>query len=147
MRVMGYELTDRQVLNFDNQRTRLREGGTEARSERAGQVRGFNYTFWPDTIRALKRDHRVDEALDLLLECVAAAERDGTFWQGQIAPWYTEAAAIIYRRRKDYSAELAVLRRYENAVTGKCRRTFTARIAKAQALATKAHSNTSVPGM
>lgn len=73
-------------------------------------VRGRPYHLWPDTVRQLKREQRLDEALELLLECIAAAERDREL--GAPAPWYTEHAAIIYRQRKDYDAEVAVLERW-----------------------------------
>lgn len=134
MRVMGYELTDSQLLNMATTEGRFRGGGVEGRSEHVGIVRGYNYTFWPDTIRLLKRNGRVDEALALLLECIEAAERDGPLAGGQIAPWYTEAAAIVYRQQKEYAAEIAVLERFEKASPRRYRGAFRARIAKASVL-------------
>lgn len=134
MRVMGYELTARQQSNIQTSRQRLNEGGREAESERDGIVRGHNYTFWPDTIRALKRDGRTEEALELVLECVIAAERDSSLWGGSIAIWYTEAAAIIYRKLKEFAAEIAILERYERNSRPRDRGVFSERIAKARAL-------------
>lgn len=135
---MGYELTQNQQLNLETAQRRTREGGSEARSERIGEVRGHNYTFWPDTVRLLKRDGRVDEALTLLLECVDAAERDAPLWGGGIAPWYTEAAAIVYRQRRDYAAEVAILERYERNHRPRRDGVFRGRLVKARALLAKA---------
>lgn len=39
-----------------------------------GDVRGRHYTEWVETVKALKRDGRLDEAEALLLECVVATE-------------------------------------------------------------------------
>ena len=111
---------------------------------RAGRVNGKHYTEWPDEIRQLKRDGRVDEALDLLLACVEAAERgrDGR----EPAPWYTEQAAIIYRQAKDYVAEIAVIERWQAACPpdrrgpGKTQDELAKRLAKARELLAKSNA-------
>jgi hypothetical protein len=139
MRAMGYELTARQLLNIETTMRRIGEGGHEAQSERNGTIQGHHYTFWPDTVRALKRDGRVDEALALVLECVEAAERDAPSWGGGIPPWYTEAAGIIYRKRKEFAAEIAILQRYERKSPPRHRGAFSERIVKVQELMAKAN--------
>lgn len=76
---------------------------------RIGLVRGKHYTEWVEEIRALKRSGKFDEALALLRDCIAAAERDR---QGrEPAPWYTEQAAIVCRKLGDLDHEVAVLER------------------------------------
>jgi len=66
-----------------------------SRAKRA-LVRGKNYIYWVPEIEQLKRDGRLEEALDLALECCRAAERDR---QGrEPAPAYTRHAAIICRK-------------------------------------------------
>jgi hypothetical protein len=55
----------------------------------------------------------MDEAgLELLLECMAAAEREA--WAAHAAPpsIYAHRAAVIHRRRRDYAAEVEVLERW-----------------------------------
>lgn len=88
----------------------LAAGGATRARELKGQVRGKHYTEWVDTIRQLKRDGIADEALELLLECVGAAERDRD--GREPAPAYTLMAAVIYRQRKNYAAEVAILERW-----------------------------------
>ena len=51
-------------------------------------------------------------ALELLRECIAAAERDATANGWPLPTWYTEQAAIILRKRRDFAGEAAVLERY-----------------------------------
>lgn len=59
-------------------------------------VRGKSYVYWVPRIEELKRSGRLEEALDLTLECCRAAERD----RGgrEPAPAYTRHAAIICRK-------------------------------------------------
>lgn len=82
----------------------------------AGNVRGRFFIDWIpvlDEHRAAKRD---DDALNLLLDVIAAAERAAMVTGGPPAPAYTERAAVIYRRRQDYDAEVAILERWEAAL-------------------------------
>lgn len=89
----------------------------EARAERAGLVYGRHYTDWGpdmDRLRSLGKSHE-DEYLHLVLACVDAAERVAAIRGREPAPGYTKRAAIIYRRRKDYAAEVAVIERWIRA--------------------------------
>lgn len=83
-----------------------------ADSDRVSRVRGKHYSDWTTTVENWKRAERYDEALTLLAECQSAALSDGQVWNRPPAPWYFEQAAIIHRKRKDYSAEIAVLTQY-----------------------------------
>ena len=78
-----------------------------------GDVRGRHYTEWVETVKALKREGRLDEAEALLLECCVATELEATRnrWPTP-APWYYSELAIIYRKRREPENELAILRRY-----------------------------------
>lgn len=85
-------------------------GDGDRNGARRRDVRGRPYPLWAERVRQLKREERLDEALDLLFECIGAAERDRG--RGAPAPWYTEHAAMIFRQRRDYDAEVAVLERW-----------------------------------
>lgn len=125
---------DQAEIRAELRRARLAAGGATAAWERRGLVRGMHYTEWVEPFRQLKRDGKVDEALELALECIAAAERDAPQWDGVPAPAYTEWAAIIYRQRKDYASEVGVLERYRATCPPKTTDAFSARLAKACAL-------------
>lgn len=75
-------------------------------------VRGRHYVDWVPTLDRLRGDGQDDEAVPLLLEIIDAAERAARIEGVEPAPGYTMRAATIYRKRKDYAAEVAVLERY-----------------------------------
>jgi hypothetical protein len=110
--------------------------GREA--DRLEVVRGRHYSEWTDTVRQLKREGRYEEALDLLGDCMDAAERSAAVRGTAPAPWYTEQAAIIHRKLKDYDGEVAVLKRYLEMAPGlPDDDSFVVRLAKARALQRK----------
>ena len=77
-----------------------------------GYVDGKHFTEHVDTVEALKREGRLDEAERLLLQLVAATEAENRVnWFG-VAPWYYEQLAIIYRKQQDYEKEISILERY-----------------------------------
>jgi hypothetical protein len=51
----------------------------------------------------------------LLLELVSVIEAEAAEERLGVAPWYYEQLAIIYRRRRDGAAEIAILERYAAA--------------------------------
>jgi hypothetical protein len=79
-----------------------------------GRWNGRHYTEYVDTVKTLKREERLDEAVDLLGHLVDATEEEarheGPGWG--VAPWYYEQLAIIHRKNGDFGAELAILERY-----------------------------------
>lgn len=81
----------------------------------AGHVRGRHYVDWVPTLDQMRREKRDDEALALLHEIITAAEKVAAVVGREPAPGYTERAAVIYRRRKDYAAEIALIERWEAA--------------------------------
>lgn len=83
---------------------------------RRGLVNGRHYLETVEPIKQLKREGKLDEALELCYAAIegAEADRDGR----EPAPWYTEQAAIIHRKRGEYAQEVAVLRRWLDACPG-----------------------------
>lgn len=91
------------------------EGDDPRRAEqfRRGLVDGTHYLETVEPIKQLKRDGKLDEALALCYQAIGGAEadRDGR----EPAPWYTEQAAIIHRKRGERDEEIAVLQRWLRA--------------------------------
>lgn len=88
-------------------------GGTDsnrAAQFRRGMVGRYHYLETIESIQQLKREGRLAEALDLCYGAIEAAEQD----RGgrEPAPWYTEQAAIIHRKRGERDQEVAVLQRW-----------------------------------
>lgn len=83
--------------------------------EMASQVRGRHYVDWVPVLDGFRSSGREQEGLDLLLEIVDAAERAALVSGREPAPGYTHRAAVIYRRRKDYAAEIAIIERWQAA--------------------------------
>jgi tetratricopeptide (TPR) repeat protein len=77
-------------------------------------VRGREFPGWVEPIEELKRQERHSEALELLMECIEAAEMD----EQRIfpAPWYSWQAAVIFRKQREYQKEVEVLERWVNAL-------------------------------
>jgi hypothetical protein len=63
-------------------------------------------------VRGMIREGREEEAEPVLLELVAATEQEAQTHGWRVAPWYYERLAIIYRKRRDYGSEIAILTRY-----------------------------------
>ena len=76
------------------------------------QVRGKHLFPYSGELQRLKKDDRLDEAIISLLEMVEATEEDDLFTGSGVLPVYYEELAIIYRKRKDYAKEIAILARY-----------------------------------
>jgi len=56
-----------------------------------------------------------ERALDLVYALIIVAEREAAANGREPAPAYTERAAILHRKRKEYEREVAVLERWEIA--------------------------------
>lgn len=80
---------------------------------RAGMVGRYHYLETVELIKQLKREGRLEEALALCYAAIEAAEADRG--DREPAPWYTEQAAIIHRKRGDHAEEVAVLERWLRA--------------------------------
>jgi hypothetical protein len=91
-------------------------------------------------VERMIREGREEEAEATLLELVAAMEQEAQVRGGRVAPWHYERLAIIYRRRRDYASEVAILTRYyqyEGAKEG-----IQKRLDKARGLLAKAEEAT-----
>lgn len=95
-------------------------------------VRGKSYIYWAPRIEELKREGRLEEALDLALECCGAAERDRQ--SREPAPAYTRHAAIICRKLGYLVDEIRILERWLSFGVESKSRAFEERIPKAQKL-------------
>lgn len=105
-----------------------------AKIKSAGKVDDGHYTNSVEKIKALKREGRNSQAIELLLKCVDATEKEAKsadskpsvlderfsfLEEGQsehgwgVAPWYYEQLAILYRKEKLYQKEVEILERYE----------------------------------
>ncbi|GMO43205.1 exonuclease domain-containing protein [Bradyrhizobium ottawaense] len=65
-----------------------------------------------ENVQFLKREGRLDEALQVLLQQLNLWEKDAAAGLGGVAPWYYEQAAIIYRKLKRFDDEISVLERF-----------------------------------
>ncbi len=77
-----------------------------------GAYRGRHFTTYVEEVKELKRAGRIDEAEALLLQLVEATEAEDKREKLGVAPWYYQQLAMIYRKRKDYVAEVGVLERF-----------------------------------
>lgn len=100
------------AMMADLRRERHASGGDEAKAQAERLVRGGDFVEWVEHIKQLRRDGEDEEARSLLMECIDATERDAKANGWPPAPWYTEQAAIILRKRGDLAAEVALLERF-----------------------------------
>jgi hypothetical protein len=91
---------------------RLAEGGHIAEEQRTRLVRDKDFGEWVEHINELRRSGRDQEAFELLMECVDAAELDARANGWPPPTWYTEQAAIIMRKQGDLTGEIALLERF-----------------------------------
>ncbi len=63
-------------------------------------------------VKGMIREGREEEAESVLLGLVAAIEQEAEIHGGRVGSWCYERLAIIYRRRRDYASEIAILTRY-----------------------------------
>jgi tetratricopeptide (TPR) repeat protein len=90
----------------------------ERKKKQAGSINGKYYTEYIDLVRELKREKKHQEAIDLLLRLIDAVECEAKVnkshgGDGFCAPWYYEQVAIIYRKEKRYSEEIAIVERLQ----------------------------------
>lgn len=96
-------------------RDAIEGGGERAEQFKAGTVNGIHYLQTVEPIKQLKRDGRLEEALELCYTAIEGAEYSAR-WEGLApAPFYTEQAAIVLRKLGRRDEEIPVLRRYVEA--------------------------------
>lgn len=108
-----------------------------------GFIDGRHYSDYVEKVKSLKRAGLLKEAEELLLKLVEATEAEAKATGGGVAPWYYEQLAIIYRKRRDYSAEVSILKRYmrQPHAPGAGPQQLSARLKKAQHLLQACSSN------
>jgi hypothetical protein len=77
-----------------------------------GLYRGRHFTTYVNEVKAMIRDGRDEEAESTLLGLVVATEQQDRVEGCGVASWYYERLAAIYRGRRDYRSEVAILERY-----------------------------------
>jgi hypothetical protein len=77
-----------------------------------GFLRGAHYTDYVEQVKQLRRAGLDQEAEVLLLELIDATEAEAAAEEWGVPPWYYEQLAVLYSKRHDYDAEIAVLERY-----------------------------------
>lgn len=92
-------------------RCEIDELGRTSPLNEPGCYNGRHFTTYVADVEALKRESKLVEAEELLLELVAATEREDEIDKMGTAPWYYEQLAIIYRKRKEPAKEVAILER------------------------------------
>lgn len=80
-----------------------------------GTLRGKHFTSYAEEVKTLRRHGHDDSAEKLLVELVGIIEVEASHEGWGVAPWYYEQLAIIYRKRRDALAEVAILERYAAA--------------------------------
>jgi len=71
-----------------------------------------HYTDALGTIKALKRAGQDDELERVLVWCVESTEVESKAEGSGVAPYYYEGLAKLYRKQKDYQAEVRILERF-----------------------------------
>lgn len=87
----------------------------------AVSVNGKHYSDWADKIKELKKEKKHGEAVELLLLCVEATEREQELQGGDfgVMPTLYKDLAIIYRKEKNKSKEIEILERFKSRIEGK----------------------------
>jgi|RhiMetdeSRZDD1v2_1073273.scaffolds.fasta_scaffold3050864_1 hypothetical protein len=111
--------------------------GSKPSADKPGFYQGKHYTEHIDRVKALKRADKLDKAEQLLLALIDVIEAENQTQQFGVAPWYYEQLAILYRGRKDYAAEVAILERYQQQLHSRGEPAFAERLAIARALRDK----------
>jgi tetratricopeptide (TPR) repeat protein len=132
---------DNLIINFIQDYKKLERSGNHA-----GWINGKYYTEYADTVQQLKREKKHQEAIELLLKLIDAVEREAQIyraynWNWFAAPWYYEQLAIIYRKKKRYSDEVAILERHKEINHGAGSTKLAERLKKARELMDKTKSS------
>ena len=102
---------------------------------------------WLPHIQELEKSGQTEAALNLVYALITAAEQEARLSGREPAPAYTERAAIIHRKHRDYAAEIAVIERWDQACPperrgpGATQAKLLKRLERARELASKATTN------
>jgi len=92
-------------------RDKIDELGRTSPLVEPGCFNGRHFTTYVTDVEGLKREGRLDDAEQLLLQLVTATEREDAVCEMGVAPWYYEQLALVYRKRKEPGKEVAILER------------------------------------
>jgi hypothetical protein len=104
-----------------------------------GLYKGRHYSEYVGEIEELKRSGDLRTTEELLLKLIPIVEKEAKDNNWELAPWYYEQLAIIYRKENRYVDEIEILTRYSKlvkTVNSKGERLI-ARIEKAKELQSK----------
>ena len=93
-------------------RSQTQESPERAAEIRQGTANGIHYLETVEPIQELKREGRLEEALQLTLTAIQGAENETQDTHREPAPWYTQQAAIILRKLHRPQDEIAILQRW-----------------------------------
>jgi hypothetical protein len=65
-----------------------------------------------EEIKQLIRDGKFDIAIKILKELLPEVEREARRYRCELAPWYYNKLALLYRKKKDVDSEIDILSRY-----------------------------------
>lgn len=102
--------------------------------DKPGFYRGRHISAFVEEVRTLMRNKELEKAEELLLHLVDADEKNSRATGMGVAPWYYGKLAAIYRRRRDYAAQVAILERFaeQKHSPGSMPRQLEAQLEKAQ---------------
>lgn len=111
----------------------------ERQVEEAGKYKGKHYSEYYELFEQLKSDKKHDEAIELLLELVAAEEREAEVSKRGVGGYSYLQLAIIYRKEKRFDEEVEILERYaeRHKAPGVAQRDLAERLVKAKQLRSK----------
>ncbi len=81
-------------------------------AEQPGCVQGRHFSEYVDRVKGLRRLHRENQAIALLLRLVAATEADARASGEGVAPWYYWQLAVAYRKLGRRGDEIRILERF-----------------------------------
>lgn len=119
--------------------------------DQPGHLLGKPMWDWLRYVEELSKagEPETSKALALVYALIVVAEKEASISGREPAPAYTERAAILHRKRKEYSQEVAVLERWEKACPperrgpGALQSKLAQRLTKARELANKQRRNES----
>jgi hypothetical protein len=116
------------------------------KAKKSGLFNGKHYLEYVEAVKQLKREKRNQEAIELLLKLIDAVEGETEAYKSNridwfTAHWYYEQLAIIYRKEKKYSDEVAILERHQQINNGAGSTKLAERLKKARELLHKNKSS------
>ena len=82
--------------------------------DKPGHVNGRHFSSYAEKVKELKRDGNYEAAIKLLNVLISATESETAANKGtvDVAPWYYDQLAIIYRKTKNPAGEKTILQRF-----------------------------------